>query len=250
MSMIIAKRINENGQIDIQKLRDKYPKFCVQDVDLLIFINRIFNEKYDVIRALKITIEAPVVAENIGFSTYYRLNLFNVMAKYGIPKDYYIEVVASNFISKDKTQTIMIPIFPNEIILDCDYGIEEIIRKEVENIRKISETYEIIGKLYHIGLMEIADDLRDGIVRSERGDIDGSIKFFRKVIEGFESWVNEDVVGSSNRVKALKKYLKKAYHLLSNFGEHAGTRASMKEGILSKEITISIAKYLLAKMEE
>ncbi|RLI62079.1 MAG: hypothetical protein DRO88_12245, partial [Promethearchaeia archaeon] len=101
-----------------------------------------------------------------------------------------------------------------------------------------------------IGLMEIADDLRDGIVRSERGDIDGSIKFFRKVIEGFESWVNKDVVGSSNRIEALKKYLKKAYHLLSNFGEHAGTEALMNEGILSKEITISIAKYLLAKMEE
>jgi len=250
MSMIIAKRINENGQIDIQKLRDKYPKFCVNDVNLLIFINRIFNEKYTVVRTPKITIEAPIVAENIGYVTYYRLNLFNIMAKYGIPKDYYIETIASNFVIKSQEQTTVIPVFPNEIVLDCDYGIEDIIKKEIEYIQKVGETYEVIGKLHHVGLVKIADDLREAIIRSEKGDVDGSIKFFRKVIEGFESWVNEDVVGSSNRADVLKKYLKKAYHLLSNFGEHAGTEALMNEAVFSKEIAISIAKYLIAKTEE
>lgn len=246
--MIIVKQINEDGQIDIEELRHRYPKFCVQNVDLLIFINRIFNEEYNVIRTLKLTTEAPIVKSKSYL--YYRLDLFKVMAKYGIPRDYYIEVVATNFIIKNKTKTEMIPIFPNEIILDCDYRIEEIIENEIESIRKISETYEIIGKLHHAGLMEIANDLREGIVRAEKGDIDGSIKFFRKVIEGFESWINEDVIKSPNRVDALKKYLKKAYHLLSNFGEHAGTEALINEGVLAKEITVSIAKYLLAKMEE
>jgi len=151
MSMIIVKQINENGQVDIQKLKDKYPKFCTKGMNLLIFINRIFNEKCDVINTLKTTMEASIVAENIGYSTYYKLDLFNVMANYGIPKNYYIEAVASNFIMKYENQ-IIIPIFPNEIILDCDYKIEEIIKRDIEIIRKISETYEIIAKLHHVGL--------------------------------------------------------------------------------------------------
>ncbi|MFZ3144773.1 MAG: hypothetical protein WA122_00690 [Methanothrix sp.] len=42
----------------------------------------------------------------------------------------------------------------------------------------------------------------------------------------------------------------KAFHLLSNFGEHTGTGASINEAILAKEITISIAKYIIANSEE
>lgn len=92
--------------------------------------------------------------------------------------------------------------------------------------------------------------MREEIVKWEKGDINGSIKFFREVIKGFESWVNEDIIESSNCVEALKKFLKMTSHLLSNFSEHAGTSGLMNEGILSKEITISVLKYLLAKMKE
>jgi len=112
------------------------------------------------------------------------------------------------------------------------------------------EAYEAIGKLYHINLPNIASDLQEGIVRFNKGDIDGSIKFFRKVIEAFKLLINENNVGSSNRAEALKKYLNKTYHLLSNFGEHAGTSALIDEGILAKEITISITNYIARKLEQ
>lgn len=247
MSIIIAKRIDEKGFVNVQKLRGKYKKLCVDEAIILIFINRIFNEKYKVIKTLRILIEAPIT--NVG-GIFYKVNLFDIMMKYGIPEDYFVEFVATNFITKRNEEKLMTPIFYNEMILDCDSGINKIIKEEVENIKKVVEAYEIIGKLHQIGLSEISNDLREGIVRFEKRDVDGSIKFFRRVVEGFEHWVNKDVVKSSNRLEALKIYLKKAFHLLSNFGEHAGTEALMNEAVFSKEITVSIAKYIISNIEE
>ena len=250
MSIIIAKQINESGHVDLQILKYKYPKICVEGINILVFINRIFNEKHKIVRAPQVAIEAPIIGEKSGSFRYPKLDLDTVMLKYGIPKGYYIEVIASNFITKTNEGTGMIPIFPNEMILDCDYGISGIIKKEVEIIQKVAEVYEIIGKLYTVGMGQIADDLREAIIRLEKGDVDGSIKFFRKVIEGFKSRVSEDILKSSNRVDAYKNYLKKVFHLLSNFGEHAGTEALMSEAVFSREITISTAKYVISKMEE
>lgn len=251
MSMIIAKKVNENGYIDISMLGNKYPKLCVEGTNVLIFANKIFNQELKIVNTPKISLEVSIAAETIGLIVYYKLNLSGLGLKYGIPKDYFIEVIASNFIlNLPENKKIFVPIFPNEIVLDCDYGIEKKIKEERELLQKVAEGYEIIGKLYHIGLIQIAEDLREGIVRLEKTDIDGSIKFFRKAIEGFGKWVNPETLKSPNRVDAIKKYLTKAFHLLSNFGEHTGTGASINEAIVAKELTVSIAKYLIAKSEE
>lgn len=253
MSMIMAKKVNENGYIDILNLRNKYPKLCYESMKVLIFVNRIFNQEFKVVNTPKISIEAPIIIEKIGeYITNYRLDLSGIWLKYGVPKEYFIEAIASNFIIriKEDGKTLMVPIFPNEIVSDCDYEIEKRIKEEVETLQKVGESYEIIGKLYYKGLIEIAEDLREGLIRTEKNDIDGSIKFFRKVVEGFGSWVNADTIKSPNRVEAINKFLKKSFHLLSNFGEHAGTGASINEAVLSKELTVSIAKYLIAKSEE
>lgn len=246
--IIIAKQINEEGQIDIRELGYKYPKFCVNGTNLLIFVNRIFNEECVVVMTPRIRLEALIVVED-GYP-HYKLDLLDIMKKYGIAKNYYVEVVATNFIIKEQKQLVMIPIFYNEIKVDCDYKIKDIIEKEIRYIQNVGETYEIIGKLHYLGLANIACDLQEAICRLEKRDVDGSIKFFRRVIEGFKSWVNEDVVGSPNRAEVVKNYLNKVYHLLSNFGEHAGTEASMNEAVLSKEIVVSVAKYLISKKEE
>jgi hypothetical protein len=251
MSMTIAKKVNENGYIDISMLGNKYPKLFIEGTKVLIFANRIFNQELKIVNMPKKSMEAPIFAETVGYTIYYKLNLLNLCLDYGIPKDYFIEVIASNFIvTIQGVERIFIPIFPNEIVLDCDYGIKKQVEEEMGLLQKTAEGYEIIGKLYHIGLTEIAEDLREGIIRSEKTDIDGSIKFFRKAIEGFKGWVNAETLKSPNRVEAIKKYLAKTFHLLSNFGEHTGTEASINEAILAKELTISIAKYLVAKSEE
>jgi hypothetical protein len=110
---------------------------------------------------------------------------------------------------KINDEALLVPILPNEIVLDCDSGIERQVKEEVQLLQKVAESYEIIGKLYNKELIEIAEDLREGITRLERNDIDGSIKFFRKVLEGFEKWIDADTIKSPNRVEAIKKYLKK-----------------------------------------
>lgn len=251
--MIMAKKVNENGCMDILNLRNKYPKLCYEGMNVLIFANRIFNQEFKVVNTPKISIEAPIITEKISdYIINYRLDLSGIWIKYGIPKDYFIEVIASNFVIriKEDEKTLMVPIFPNEIVPDCDYGIEKRIKEDLETLQKVAESYEIVGKLYNKGLIEIAEDLREGLIRTEKNDIDGSIKFFRKVVEGFKGWVNTDTIKSSNRVEAINKFLNKAFHLLSNFGEHAGTGASMNEAVFSKELTVSIAKYLTAKSEE
>ncbi|MCD6236372.1 MAG: hypothetical protein J7K13_00255 [Thermoplasmata archaeon] len=174
------------------------------------------------------------------------------MLKYGIPKGYCVELIITNFIIKSGDKTVLIPVFPNEIIPDCDYGIREVIETDVKVLQEITETYEVIGKLHYLGLIDIAEDLREAEIRLEKGDIDGSIKFFRKTVEGLKKFVskNKSILESANRADALKDYITKSYHLLSNFGEHTGTEALTAEAHLSKTITVSIAKYIVEKMEE
>lgn len=250
MSMVIAKQIDDNGHIDIFTLYHNYPKFCINGVNLLVTLNRVFNRDLKVTRIYKKSMEAPINIITAGGFDSYKLNLFDFMEKGGIPSGYYVEIIISNFIVRNDRGTKMIPIFPNEIKLDCDSGVGEIINKEIENIRKVAEAYEHIGKLHQHGLINIADDLREAIIRSEKGDYDGSIKFYRKVIEGLKNWVNEDLLKSANRTDSIKKYLGKAFHLLSNFGEHSGTEGLMDEALYSKEIALSATKYLMAKLEE
>ncbi|MFZ3145357.1 hypothetical protein [Methanothrix sp.] len=207
--MIIAKKVDGNGHIDILTLVNKYPKLCKEETNVFVFINKIFNQELKSVNTPKISAAVPIITETIGYTSNYKLNLSVPLLKYGIPKDYFIEIIASYFIINNHDGgEITIPIFPNEIVLDCEYGIKKHVEEERELLQKVAEGYEIIGKLYHIGLTEMAEDLREGIIRLEKMDIDGSIKFFRKAIEGFEKWVSDETLKSPNRVDAIKKYLK------------------------------------------
>lgn len=244
--LLIARRIDENGKIDIHILHEKYPILCKAGVNLVIFISRIFNEEHKVIKTINLSTEVPIVTTGI----FPQIDLLDIMLKYGIPKDYYIEIIASNFVTHHNKEKVLVPIFPNEIFLDCDISIIEIIKEDMQLIQKIGESFELIGKLYHLGFTRIAEDLRNGLLRFEKRDIDGSIKFFRKVIEALQKLINQDIFESSNRMEAIKKYMTKAYHLISNFGEHAGTEASLNEAIFSKEIAVAATKYVIAKMME
>ena len=246
----MGKSINENGEITLQKLKQKYPNLCVEGVKVIAFINKVYNEDYKVVQLIKKSIEVPIKEYKEGYLFVTVLDLFGIMIKYGIPKGYYVELTITNFIIKSNNKTILVPIFPNEIKLDCDYGIENVIKRDVESLKKVAEAYEIIGKLSHHNLGEISDDLMEAMIRLEKSDVDGAIKFFRKTIEGLRNIITKDIMKSENRAKELKDYLTKAFHLLSNFGEHAGTEALMNEAIFAKDIALSAARYIIEKLEE
>ena len=248
LSLAIVKPIDDKGDIDARKLHEKYSGFCQDGVSVMVFVNRIFNEEKRVVVTPKTSLDVPIKVLKGGYPEY-KINLFRLMEKYGIARLYYVELIATNFIIKRDDKVVMIPIFPNEIILDCDYGIEVIIKKEIETLHKIGKSYEIIGILQHKDLPQIAEDMREAIIRFERQDYDGAIKFFRKVTEGFKKIADKSSIESENRTDALKKFLTGAYHLMSNFGEHAGSSGSMEEAILSKDISIAISEYMVKKLE-
>jgi len=111
-------------------------------------------------------------------------------------------------------------------------------------LKELGSTYEVIGHLSVAGLQDIAADLLEGLRRFYSSDYEGSIKFFRKVVEGLRNVVKETDVFEGNRKEFLYEYLSKAYQLISNFGEHAGTRGSLHEARLSRDIALSLSRYL------
>lgn len=171
----------------------------------------------------------------------------------GIPKNYFIEILATNFVYQyvDKNtgakSIIELPIYPNELLMDVDdYGIKGKIQEDIEQLQRIGEEFTTIGSLYQLKLFEIANDLTEALLRFERNDFEGSIKFFRKVIEGLKNYIEGRPLVDKNRTKKFSKLLSSSFGLISNFGEHAGTRGWIDEARLSKAIVVSTCRYLIS----
>jgi hypothetical protein len=101
-----------------------------------------------------------------------------------------------------------------------------------------------------VGLQDISADLWEGLVRYYGNDYEGSIKFFRKVVEGLRNIVKESDVIEGSRKDHLYEYLSKAYSLISSFGEHTGTRGSLPEARLSRDIALSASRYLAEYLKQ
>jgi hypothetical protein len=247
MSMIIVKPIDSEGKMEVQDLYNKYSFLMSSpDMKILCFINRVFNTQREVVLSPKSSVLADIIKPE-GYQNS-KLNLISLL-NYGIACGYYVEVIATNFIFRDGEATNFIPILPNEFVADCHYLIKDLIGEEIKLLKDVGHSYEIIGLLYQKKLGNIGDDFREAIIRFENHDYDGSIKFFRKVIEGFRTYVNGNIVVSKNRTDNLKDFITKTFHLMSNFGEHTGTSASFDEAVLSKEITIALSSYLSKKIK-
>ena len=179
MSMVIVKPINGLGEIIVSTLHDKYPLLLLPDTHVLCFINRIFNIEKEVILAPKISLKAEIIRSD--YYPHAKIALLPLMINYGIANGYFVEVIVTNIILKDGGK--IVPIFPNELISDCDTSLKELIEKELKVIKNIGSSYELIGILHQKNLGVIADDFREGINRFEIHDYEGSLKFFRKVIK-------------------------------------------------------------------
>ncbi len=244
MSMVVVKPIDGLGEIVVSDLYNSYPLLSLPDTRILCFINRIFNPEKVAILAPKISLKAEF--KKLDCYPYGKIILFPLMVKYGIAKGYFVEVIVTNIILNNDDK--IVPIFPNELISDCDYPLKELIEKELKTIKNIGNAYELIGILHQKNLGIIADDFREAINRFEGYDYEGSIKFFRKVIEGLRKYAQDNVIETRNRNDNIKDFLSKTFHLMSNFGEHTGTTGYLDEAILSREITIAISAYISKKL--
>jgi len=221
-----------------------------------VHVRRVFNEEGDVVKEVNENIEAPVIEwetvkiniQEIIKTKIYVLDLTKIHLDYSIPIGYFLEVLLISLTVESGTKRYGMLVYPDEF----RYSMPPNIPQKVSNLvtgyahvlRELGGMYEVVDLLGTVGLQEISADLWEGLVRFYGGDYEGSIKFFRKVVEGLRNIVKEADVIEGSRKEHLYEYLSKAYSLISGFGEHAGTRGSLPEARLSRDIALSASRYL------
>ena len=196
-------------------------------------------------KEINVNVEAPIIKLE---SNIYVLDLTEMHLDYGIPIGYFLEVLLISLIVKSESKRYGVVVYPDEF----RYSMPPNIPQKVSNLvmgyahvlRELGGMYEVVDLLSTVGLQEISADLWEGLVRFYDGDYEGSIKFFRKVVEGLRNIVKETDAIEGSRKDHLYEYLSKAYSLMSGFGEHAGTRGSLPEARLSRDIALSTSRYL------
>jgi hypothetical protein len=221
-----------------------------------VHVRRVFNEEGDVVKEINENIEAPVIEwetvkiniQEIIKTKIYVLDLTKIHLDYGIPIGYFLEVLLISLIVKSESKQYGVVVYPDEF----RYSMSSIIPQKVSSLvtgyahvlRELGGMYEVVDLLSTVGLQEISADLWEGLVRFYGNDYEGSIKFFRKVVEGLRKIADKTDVIEGSRRDHLYEYLSKAYSLISGFGEHAGTRGSLPEARLSRDIALSTSRYL------
>ncbi|WP_143701520.1 hypothetical protein [Vulcanisaeta sp. EB80] len=209
-----------------------------------VHVRRVFNEEGDVVKEVNENIESPVIErDNI-----YVLDLTKIHLDYSIPIGYFLEVLLISLTVESGTKRYGMLVYPDEF----RYSMPPNIPQKVSNLvtgyarvlRELGGMYEVVDLLSTVGLQDVSADLWEGLVRFYGGDYEGSIKFFRKVVEGLRNIVKEADAIEGSRKEHLYEYLSKAYSLISSFGEHAGTRGSLPEARLSRDIALSTSRYL------
>lgn len=184
-----------------------------------------------------------------------KLDVTDIIEKYSVPTGYILELMVINLVKPKPIvhgsgtgEMLMIeyPIFPKEFIIECsDSEIEKKIEEETSSYQRISESYQAVGFLDQSGLSGIGDDLTKALTRFDKDDYEGSIKFFRKVLDALRYLSeNKEITKSKNRNGAIKDFANKAFHLLSNFGEHHGTVGLEEDARLARDITVALATYV------
>jgi len=215
------------------------------DMYARVHVRRVFNEEGDVVKEINVNVEAPII--KLEFNIYV-LDLTEMHLDYGIPIGYFLEVLLISLIVKSGSKQYGVVVYPDEF----RYSIPPNIPQKISNLvtgyahvlRELGGMYEVVDLLGTVGLQEISADLWEGLVRFYDGDYEGSIKFFRKVVEGLRNIVKGTDAIEESRRDHLYEYLSKAYSLISGFGEHAGTRGSLPEARLSRDIALSASRYL------
>jgi len=260
MPILIVRNLEvEKGTclVNIDCLKEPYPQFTVHGMGIRCFLNRVYTKKgkptLQPKKTFIFTIHKP---KEYGPA---RLDLSHYAFYEGVPKGYWIEILATNFVYKHEDQSgeqvTEFPIYPREMKDDVEFyaptTLKEQIQKEMEALNKIGEAFETVGYLYQSGFNEMASDLTEGLLRIERNDHEGAIKFFRKVTEALREYVKrpEVTIISDNRTQILKRFLSSSFSLLSNFGEHAGTHGWVDEATLAKEVSIVTIRYILSALK-
>lgn len=261
MPLLIVRPLDveeEKTVIDIDSLKMPYPQFTKEGVRIRCLIDRIFTADGAKVVSQPRAIRVFNILKPKAYSAP-KLDVSSYALPEGIPKGYYVEVLAINFVYEEtkqgeKQRTIEFPIYPGETRGDLPITIPPRITTEIQRemdvLRKVGEAFETIGSLHQAGLHEVAVDLTEGLLRVERNDHEGAIKFLRKSVEGLRQYIDDKTIGSKKRTKEVGRFLKISFSLMSNFGEHTGTHGWIDEAFLSKEIAVAISRYILKALKK
>jgi len=212
-----------------------------------VYLSRFYNEEGKVIKEYKQLFVLPI--KKTSYTTYY-LDLTRFHLQDGVPVGYIVEFLLLGLVSIIGNEVSETPVFPNEFKVKIDVftpdRVKESIEMERDALEQVGRDVEVIGILYDVKLQHITSDLIEALTRFYIADYEGSIKFFRKVVEGLRNHVQDEGIKGMNkkRLELVRTYLSKAFQLISNFGEHSGTYGFMPEAILSKDIAISACRYI------
>jgi len=258
LPLLLVSRLQEvNSRVAVElpsKLSEWYPViFKLVDrgveVRVRVYIDRFYNEDGDVVKEYRRLYTIPVMKHMLSY--YADLTYFHIAD--GIPAGYIASALFITFVVESEKGIAEIPVFPNEFQVVKDPSpllpnkVSTTLKAEIHALRQIGRDVEVVGLLYEAGLGDIASDLVEALKRFYMSDYEGAIKFFRKVVEGLRKYVQSNRLEGmgDNRRELLRDYLSKAYHLISNFGEHSGTYGFMPEAVLSKDIAVSSCRYVV-----
>ena len=247
----------------IDKIINRYEHRFVDGTVIRCYISRIFNEQFHIVNKPHIFCRLFLAKATSGgakdSAQGFYLDLTDQANQLSIPDGYIMEILAIAFISRDQETSI----FPFETRIDSIDEIRKQVEEELKTLAEIGHVFEASSFLTNIGLKDIAEELSDGYVKFSQGDYDGSIKAYRKVVEGFRNFLREKteegkeekpfkrlIDGSASRTENIVGFLSKTFSLLSNFGEHYGTHAFDEEGIFARKLVESISEYLEKKLRK
>jgi hypothetical protein len=255
--------------IDVTEIANKYRHFCKKETKVHAFLSRVFNVEYEAVNeprtfcTLEIINASGYGDEKTLIDGYhpaigYYLDLDDLVNELSIPDGYFVELLLISFIHYSAERVI----FPNETRTNTVKELEAIVKERMETLSKIGSIYQSQSFLADLGLKDIANDLSEGYSRFEKGDYDGAIKYYRMVVEGFRNYFAEKeekegkkvfkklIDDSETRTEKVVDFLNKTYSLLSNFGEHYGTRAFDEEGVFANKIVEDLTGYLTKKLRK
>ncbi len=253
----------------INSLKSKYSNHYTYDIKSNTYAETIVLSAYNYNKKkLKDLSEYWLIPLDL-YPSRYNMVIYDLIKKHSLPVGYYIVLaiygirVTINVVEKFSRERKHVesvikvyPILPDSIekvgFNENTHGIWEDVEEKMEFINKIAREYGTWSMVVDTPLSNVVSDLMEASARYNMGDYEGAVKFYRKVIEGMKNFLQnvDRVDGSEKRADALLDFSKKAFHLISNFGEHFGTSGGPEEAELARNITLDLLKYIMLKFKQ
>ena len=246
--LIIAKLNKANGDLYLKadELRSAYSTLFKKENYIRGYLATVYNAEGRIVQEPRLEVKLPVTLNYTN-----KIILTKTAQELGIPVYYWVELLVASLVEGEKEY----PVLPNEMKVVKDYGIPKAIEIRVEErasaLAREVEFLQIIAMLRQYGLVDIANELGEGLMGLERGHHDDSIKHFRNVVEGVRKITKDwsTIAGSASRAEKFKRVLNAIYDF-EFMGAHIGAQPLRMDAEHGRDLTIAVLRYLMAVMPE